>query len=247
MTNIKYTQSLVKDFERINACQVKMKAKWVDKDPRLSLSNEYTLRGQYFEWLVIGGSAHSKDDVTDLPRLRNGEKSAVQVRIENQAIFAKDLIKKLGFTLVTSQLKLSDNDEEGTIDAVFSDADGNIWVTDLKLTSDVESTRTVYGYGNDWSEMDQLQLLHYGNLYEIKYKIKPRLALFVFDYSPKMGYLLQELSFAAEKFEERNARFIDVKSIIKSAELNNNWEYKPSESECSNCPLICKYKITNES
>lgn len=245
--NFYLSQSAVKDLEREETCPFRWKSQWIDRNPDLQFSNEHTIKGQYFEQLVFGASAYENKPVKDLPRLLNGEKSIDQIRIENQAAKIKVWIEgenNLGLTKIASQLELKYGDRSGTLDLVLVNSyDGDIWVVDLKLTKDLINTRTIYSYGNDWALMDQLQLSHYGWLYEKNFNIKPRLGLLVADYSPNKRIEFGEIILGPKKSEERGFRFEEVKAAISLYE-KNGWIKCPAIKECARCKLDCDKRLS---
>lgn len=240
-----FTQTIVKDLEREETCPFRWKSQWIDKLPELALSNEFMLKGKYFEQLVLGASAHGNEPIIDLPRLLNGNKSLDQQRIERQAERVKAYLNgdnPYGLILDKSQIELRFSDEGGTIDFTFLEPDGGVILTDLKLTKDLTSTRSKYGYGNDWGEMDHLQLTHYAHLYEKEFKIKPKTALFVVDYSPEERVDFREIILSPSKFKERDERFTAAKEVVSLYEAHG-WVKIPSEYECKNCPLQCESRF----
>ena len=83
---IRISSTLIKKLSKngtmLDYCPAQIKA-YLD-----GISDEksiYMLRGSYAHWLVLGKHSREDDAVTDLPRLRTGEKSADQLRIELQA------------------------------------------------------------------------------------------------------------------------------------------------------------------
>lgn len=244
-SNFYISQSAVKDLEREETCPFRWKSQWIDRNPDLQFSNEHTIKGQFFEQLVFGASAHENKPVLDLPRLLNGEKSTDQLRIESQAKKIKEWLcgdNPLGLTFLKTQVELKFGNEIGTIDAILTDNDDNIWVIDLKLTKDLTSKRSVYSYGNDWASMDQLQLAHYGWLYGNVFGITPRLGLLVADYSPRELIEFGEIIIPKEKLEERSLRFQEVKSTIELYD-HFGWIKTPTLKECTLCKLECDKRI----
>lgn len=247
-SNFYISQSAVKDLEREETCPFRWKSQWIDRNPDLQFSNEHTIKGQFFEQLVMGASAHENKAVTDLPRLLNGEKSIDQIRIERQAAKVKAWIEgenQLGLNLLDKQVPIIINDQSGVIDLVMLDispTSDDVWVIDLKLTKDLTSKRSVYSYGNDWGGMDQLQLTHYGWLYKQKFGITPRLGLLVADYSPKERIEFGEIIIPESKLEERSFRFQEARSAIELYE-HYGWIKTPTLKECALCKLECDKRI----
>lgn len=244
----KWTQSALKDFERQEVCPRKWKAKWIDHEIE-SQSSDAMDMGKYFEYLAIGAGARAGDEVTDLPRNKNGSKTANQLRIEEQADICKSMFDPksenfIGIELISVQLKLeNEEDEKGTLDFLGKRvSNGKPVIGDLKLTADVENTRGNYGWGNA-EQLDFTQQIHYHNLFVDVYDEEPETLLLVFDYSPRKGIKHIELQITDSKIEQVKERFTTAKEVF-SQYTNDDWEvYDPSESECADCPLKCKNRF----
>lgn len=244
------TQTSTKDLEKNETCPTRWKGLWLDKTISFP-SNEAMDRGKYFEWLSLGGGAINDQEVTDLPRLNNGSKSLDQVRIDKQADRFKDMFNTLssnfqGFELKRSQIELKDNESKlkGTIDfETLELATGDVWINDLKLTKDLTSTRTQYGWGNSWDEIDMLQMIHYRDLYYKAFGIIPRTALWVFDYSAAMRVRIGEIIISNKAVEMKDTRFNAVFDVLKLYE-DNGWTTTPSENECRTCTLKCDARFS---
>jgi CRISPR/Cas system-associated exonuclease Cas4 (RecB family) len=238
-----WSQTALKDLEREETCPTRWKAQWLDR-AFPSISNENMDRGKYFEQILFGYSANKDEKVSDLPRLDNGTKSTDQLRIEAQAergkriLFDKQDPEYLGFNVISTQLALKFEDEAGTADIVASDKDGNIWILDVKLTKDLTNTRTEYGWGNDLSQMDLLQLVHYAQLYEKIYGTKVNIAYLIFDYASAKRIKFAEIRISQSRFSERTTRFTAAKNVIKQYS-ERGWTFAPSSKECENCFLSC--------
>lgn len=245
--NFILTQSAVKDFEKEATCPARWKAQWVDK--LISFPESLHLKkGNYFEWLILGQNAQGKTEIPTIPRLKNGEKSVDQVRIEEQAAESKRLLFDpsandwLGFTLVNHQGFMEVEGRGGTYDILAKDIRGDDWVLDLKLTGDLSSTRTPYSWGNDWATMDLIQQVHYHELYRKTYNKSPRMGLFVADYSPKKRIEFGEIHILDNKFKEYEERFSFVEYAIKEYNATG-WPRIPADLECAACPLQCEKRI----
>jgi hypothetical protein len=249
MDNFILTQSAVKDFEKESTCPARWKAQWVDRLISFQ-ETDHMKKGNYFEWLILGANAKDKEPPTPL-LLKNGKKSADTLRIESQAdrvyslLFQQSHPDWLGFDSIQSQLFLKDPDKKrgGTIDifAVAKDP----WIVDLKLTGDLTSRRTPYSWGNDWGSMDNLQLLHYKNLFHKNYGVVPRTGLLVVDYSPKMRIEFGEMTFSEDAHSDYEERFSYVEGGIKLYNEENKWPRIPGK-DCSICPLECTKRLKNE-
>lgn len=240
------TQTSTKDLENDETCPSRWKGLWLDKVIQFP-SNENMDKGKYFEWMCLGGGAITGEDVTDLPRTSYGKKTIDQIRIEQQAERFKRLFDPKdpefqGFEIIETQVELFDNNRKrkGTIDFVTRHIETDtIWKNDLKLTNDATSTRTKYGWGHPWDQLDMLQMTHYHDLYEENRNITDtKTALWVFDYSPAMRVKVGEIRISKKARELKNIRMDSVFEVLDLYEANG-WTTLPSESECRSCPLNC--------
>jgi hypothetical protein len=240
------TQTSTKDLEAESTCPTRWKGQWLDKVISFP-SNEDMDKGKYFEWLCLGGGAISGEDVTDLPRTSFGKKTADQLRIEQQAerfkrMFIPGDSEFCGQEIIDTQVELRDdkNKHKGTLDFVTKDVTTHqIWVNDLKLTSDVTSTRSKYGWGNPWDQMDMLQMVHYRDLYA-NHLGTPHLktALWVFDYTKYMRCKIGEIKISEKAKHAKDIRMSSAFEVIDLYE-KNGWATVASEEECRRCPLSC--------
>ena len=242
-----WTQSCLKDLEKETTCPTRWKAQWLEGKFSLP-TNEYMLRGVFFESLAIGGGA--KDQlVLDLPRLRNGNKSANQIRLEEQAdkfsrLFNPIHEEFLGFTIVKTQLYLEHEDRGGTLDFLAIDQDNNPCLFDLKSTGNLKR-----GWWQDIDEVDKLQQYHYHDLYLKTFAIpkgkRLRNLLAIFDYSPQKNVLILELDVTPELLADMDERFKVGKEVVERYN-SSSWSVDPSEKECSTCPLKCKFRYAEQ-
>jgi len=237
-----FSQTSVKDLEKEETCPFRWKSQWLDGLIPF-VSNEDMDKGKYFEQLFIGAGAISGDDVTDLPRLNNGKKSVDHQRIDAQAERAKRLFDPndpefLGFKLGRVQLKLEADNRVGTIDIEAFDAEDYPWVLDVKLTKDLTSDRSKYGWGNEWTDLDLMQQIHYEALYEAEFGVRPKMGLLVFDYSPQKRIVFGEIQISEEKRASKELRFKAAEQAVNLYELHG-WIKTPNFKECEACPLQC--------
>lgn len=237
------TQTALKDLEKDTTCPDRWRALWLDKEIEFP-SNEDMDKGKYFEWLCLGGGAISGEDVTDLPRTATGRKSIDHIRIDEQAERFKQLFDPKnpdyqGFQITRAQIELKVGNRKGTIDFETQDiVTGEFWINDLKLTRDAESTRSQYGWGHAWTDLDMVQLVHYRDLYTDVYGITPRVGLWVFDYSPAKLVKFGEVVISNKAREKKELRFEVAFEVIELYK-QNGWTKLPSESECKTCKLSC--------
>jgi len=241
------TQTALKDLEKDSTCPDRWRALWLDKEIEFP-SNEDMDKGKYFEWICLGGGAVTGQDVTDLPRTATGRKSIEQVRIEEQAqrfqqLFNPADIDFQGFEITEAQLELKSGKRKGTVDFMSKQlSTGDIWLNDLKLTRDATSVRSQYGWGHDWTDLDLVQLVHYADLYAELYNYKPRVGLWVFDYSPSKLVKFGEIVVSEKAREKKEIRFETAFEVIELYK-KNGWTKIPSEQECKNCKLACPVRF----
>lgn len=237
-----FSQTSVKDLEKEETCPFRWKTQWLDRKIPFA-KNEDMDKGSYFEQAFIGAGAIEGDLVTDLPRLNNGKKSVEHQRIDAQIERAKRLFdpndpEYLGFTMGRIQVKLEYGNRQGTIDIEAFDSVNTPWVIDVKLTKDLTSDRSPYGWGNDWAVMDLMQLIHYEDLYEKETGKRPRIALLVFDYSPLKRIVFGELKVSDKKRSEKEIRFRAAEQAVNLYN-QHGWVKTPNLKECEACPLAC--------
>lgn len=193
-TYVVLTQSLMKQFtfkgDLVDYCPREVKLCSIDKE--FKHATKAMTAGNYFESLAIGGTA-GDSLVLDLPRLRNGNKSVAQQRIDSQVLeFTKDAKKfKISIDDLTVQqqfvklIRIQDFPDlvivlKGTADIVsFMSVFGREHFTtiDLKLTQDVTNSHGKYCWGTH-DYMDHIQAYSYNLLngfpfYYMVYDYKP--------------------------------------------------------------------------
>lgn len=247
MNEFYLTQTSLKDLENDETCPWRWKKQWIDREIKFK-SNENMDKGSYFEGIVLGSGAVSGQAVTDLPRLLSGEKSAEHKRIDEQAarvtkmLFDTTSPEYLGLSVVRTQLELLVGNKKGTIDIEAVDEEVTSWIVDLKLTKDLTSDRTKYSWGNNWEDMDFVQLTHYADLYTEATGKKPRVGILVVDYSPQKRVTFGELVISDEKLSDKNRRFSAGENTI-SLYNQHGWVKTPNIKECESCPLKCDERL----
>lgn len=186
--------------------------------------------------------------VADLPRLKSGEKSAEQKRIESQASRCKRMLTDpedaewLGFEIESTQVEIkSKSGRKGTFDIVAKDKDGRYWIIDLKLTRDLTNDRTKYGWGNAWEDMDLIQMVHYESLFEEAYGVRPKMSLLVMDYSPAKRVEFGEIVVSDKKRLDKEIRFKACEEV-RGLYDKHGWIKIPSIKECEGCTLKCELR-----
>jgi hypothetical protein len=251
-----WTQTALKDLEGPSTCPSRWHHQWELKEFRLEASLSM-MRGSYFEYLAIGGGV-GINEVTSLPKLKNGEDAISTTRIEEQAARMKASLEDtshpdyLGLIVDDTQVVLEGDGKKGTLDIIghFNDnpiigkefANRKVFA-DVKLTRDLYGVRPPYCYG-DIDSMDLVQLEHYTNLYRLNYNEIPVVCYLVADYSPRLNFQLQAISITDEDIKSVNKRF-DIAEEVRLEYEDKGWITDPSEKECEKCPLKCnnRYKI----
>lgn len=228
-------------------------------------STEAMDKGKFFEYLCIGASADKDDMVTDLTRLKSGNKSVDQERIESQVIMFQRLLEEFNIKIEEIQQKYHKEwDHEfniwmatheviiqGTIDfradlyANATDQNGEEKVLnlprcihDLKLTADIWE---IYGRGSwayPWS-MSHSQVAMY------QYLTGSPFCYWVFDYKPRPEFRLW--NHEATDIEKMELHETIRKTVEKFVEYeDNNWPKKPAYYRCATCPVgdHCDKKTT---
>jgi PD-(D/E)XK nuclease superfamily len=242
---IKISQSLIKAFTE-DACPAMLKAVYIDKTIKIT-PGPYMVMGSYFEHLCLGaGHAHDDINVIDLPRLKSGEKSVNQQRIEAQALLFKQIcedrpikIERMQFTLTLELDKTYHL--EGTVDFEgYIDGNAEIALFDLKLTSSIYREHTYGGLG-PWSwkhpyNMDWTQAFMYSMLYKELHGVEVRFYYLVFDYKPDAEYLIIRKKVERMHIMELNE---NIRKTIERIEFYNSseWNYNASYKNCIQCPL----------
>jgi hypothetical protein len=184
---------MIKDLERKEGCPFKFYHKWFE-DAMEYVPTEVMNYGRYFETLVIGGSGHD-EGLKELPLLKSGKKTSVNLRIDEQAEYCKSILFDedhpdfLGFKVTGTQVKLRDDESnyEGIADIIGEDLEDAMPVlVDLKLTADINATFGPYPWGSPHN-IDYLQQVLYSYLFEVQHGVKPHNLLIIFDYSLNMG------------------------------------------------------------
>jgi hypothetical protein len=235
------SQSMIKDLERKDGCPFKFYHRWY-KNAIPFKSSEVMDYGRYFETLVIGGSGHD-EGLKELPLLKSGKKSAVNLRIDEQAEYAKGMLfdpdhpDYLGFEVTGTQVKLRDDDAnyEGIADIIGERFKVGPVLVDLKLAGDVNATFGPYPWGAPW-DMDFLQQTLYSYLFQKQFGVIPENILIVFDFSANMG---KKVITIKEDERTRDILFDRIDSFEEALKHygNNGFTKFPSRKECEGCPF----------
>jgi hypothetical protein len=253
---IHISQSLIKAFTD-DACPAYINAVYIEKTAK-TIPGLSMVMGSYFEHLALGaGHAHDETPVTDLPRLKSGEKSVAQQRIEAQAEKFKEICKERPIVIDEKQLEIvlpynDDFELAGTLDFVGKiDNIEQVALFDLKLTSSIYREHIQGGYGQ-WSwafpfNMDFTQAYMYHYLFTQFYSYSAdevAFYYFVMDYKLESEYII------IKKKVERMHIMELMESIRKTIEKiefhkSSKWEYNPLYKNCVNCALKHSCPVKN--
>lgn len=234
------SQSKVKSYEN-TLCKRKWLAEAtgeVETD-----TNEYMLRGAYFETLCLGSGVRGQV-VNDLPRMKNGDKYVDHKRIDLQAQrfhhhFNPDSPDWLGWQITDRQLHLQLGEREGTLDFVCR-RDGVRSIFDLKLNLNL-------GDPNGWwarpYEMDHLQLGFYRHLYRETYGEDPETYYALYDYSPEMRCKILKVNISEPTMAGYLLRFDSLERTLVESII----EKTPNFKECGKCKLECGERMMKPS
>lgn len=242
----KYAISTFKD-------QGSCKKKWfesvvlksIPKDP----PSEQMIKGIYFETMCFGSNA-SGDELPDISfmYLKNGNPSVELERIHKQvdrfkSIFDPDSDEFLGLYPKEYQTVIETDKNKIVTDIIGVDDFDRPFILDLKFTSDVSQTFGDFAWGKDPSNIDWTQMVLYSKVYTEVFGVKPRMMTLVFDASKNMGIKLFEVS-VSDNAKEEISEITEI-VINKAVEYSKNGApTKPSESNCSTCPIQCIDRFT---
>lgn len=244
-----WTQSALKDLERETTCPYRWYGQWVLKTPEARPeSTEAQMLGNYFEYLCIGANAKG-EAIKEIPKTKSGEPTAVQKRLEQQALKFKEFFDPksenyLGYEILQVQYPLSGELSgikiEGTADihAATTTRPRTPVIIDIKLTADAYSTYSEYGWGNSIEDMDLVQQVAYCKLYEQESGVKPLMVLMVFEHGTAMRSRIITIDIDDWRFDAVENRFLVANSVYEKYK-EKGWSRIPSEKECGSCKLDC--------
>lgn len=209
-----------------------------------TIPTESMLKGQFFETLCIGAGVGGQQ-VTDLPRLKNGNKSVAQQRIEMQAQEFPRILAAHKMRVDETQIYLETEMEKGimlcgTLDfksPIWDDTDGPIdeAMIDLKLTANIYSQFGDFCWHFPHN-MDHTQAIMYTHLYEqVRGKTVPFYYL-VFDYKPTPEYkIVKKMVGTLERYELQEA----IRKTLEKINFHEGRGYYtvPGHDNCNGCPL----------
>lgn len=234
---------MIKAFKKQGYCPMKLKKLFVDRTHQ-SIPSDAMNRGVFFETLCLGSGVKGKQ-LHDLPRLKNGNKSVAQIRIEEQA-------QKFPLILAAHRMKVIENDVYleyelepgiflcGTLDflsSIWDDQEGMLddAMIDLKLTQNIYSDFGPFSWGLP-QKMDHLQAYMYNYLYKVVRGMDLPFYYMVFDYKPKPEYkVIKKLVGILEMNELQEA----IRKTIEKVDFHEGRGYftNPSSENCKDCPL----------
>lgn len=234
------SQSTVKSFETAS-CYRRWQAERTGELSRFV--SDPMKKGSYFEFLALGSGSGKSDEVVDLERLKNGNKSAEQIRIEKQAdkfklMFNPDSDIWTGWYIQDKQIHLQHNNMDGTID--FTAQREEFRIADLKLTADLEAD---YGYWSNPNELDFLQATTYTYLWSQKFEFINKFDYWIYDYSTKMNVLNVEVTVSDEATRAMERRFVSTETSILEFDLLDEYPRIPSIAACRYCKLTCDKRL----
>ena len=223
-------------------CPKKLHAIFITGEEK-SLQTESMYRGHYFEMKCLGVRNWKE---IDLPRLKNGKKSAAHQRIDQQiesfVQFCNDYNIKIEGTDRILSHKLSDHIVLQTQQDFYGTMNGEPYVFDLKLTGDVNNTWGKFSWGEP-SKMDHTQA--FLNSWLCEQNDDPRkFAYLVFDYSPRMGKKVITKTVRSTDYSELENKINFVLRSILVYE-DEGWPAQPSYEQCKSCPLKNKCHSAN--
>lgn len=255
-------QSLIKQMYRkgdeVEHCPAMIHAQYVTK--RVSYKSLTFDRGNYFENLAIGAGATSDAPVTDLPRLKNGNKSADQIRIEEQAMRFKSMLGTYGMKILEVQKVVAVPwiyDPNITLRIVIDFLspikyrtgpiihDHKLALIDLKLTQNIHNNFGDYSWGFP-ANMDHIQAIMYSHVWEEHAGKKAPFYYWVFDHKKNPENKI------IKKKDPEMIDFAEMHESIRKTQANldyyaaNDWPTNPNVSICKRCALkdICKDSAT---
>jgi len=252
-TKFTISQSLIKQMYRkgdeLEHCPAQINALYIEKTASIqSLTFD---RGNYFEYLAIGAGAMHDTVVDDLPRLKSGEKSTDQIRIEEQAMRFKSLMPIFGMKIIEVQKIVKvpwKYDEDVTLRIVIDYTspikyrtgpiihDHELAIMDLKLTQNINNTFGDYSWGFP-ANMDLIQAVMYSHVWAEKYGKAIPFYYWIFDFKKNPENKI------VKKREPEPVDYAELHESIRKTHANliyyaaNNWPTNPLVSLCKNCPL----------
>lgn len=252
---IKVSYSVMSDIEA-KKCPRFIKYKYVDGIPTQgSLQME---KGKYFEYELLGAC---RGDKPELPKLKSGGKTEVELTVDSAVAFAKDILDKLGISQYISpetvQVRLETDDRVGHPDLI-----GKCFIDSSKAAIyDVKYTETaVDDKWNGWGGVEsggdngspeyyksRTQATQYATMYFEKTGIMPRFYFLVFgswgkdlDGNKKHWCRILQYRLTDATIFDHDNKVMFARNIIGQWE-NEGYKAKSDFNTCLSCPFrgIC--------
>ena len=156
-------------WDNLKPCPQRIFRQYIIKDSKTK-PTEPMVNGSYFETMGLGSGIRGQMTL-NLPTTLKGKKTAANLKIDIQVLRFKAFLKENGIKIITNfntQIKIYKKYKEhiyisGEIDVFPFSLDGQLYMADLKLTGNVDST---FGYApwGDPSMLDFIQPDIYLNL-----------------------------------------------------------------------------------
>lgn len=248
--------------EKRNYCPLKLYRveimRMYDDEPTI-----YQARGLYFESMGLGETAHG-DAVTDLPRLRNGQKGIDQIRIDAQIENFKRLAVEHGTVIIPEgknkniQVKhkvVWDGGPEFSDIKVFitmafdwvtpitvDNKDYHAAIVDLKLSGNMKTNFGEFCWSRP-EDMDHISMFIYS------FSTKLPVFYWVFDYSKHLLNQIYPINTNInhpdrQKQDEARLRLKEMDETIRKCIIDIQtydqlgWHTEPSFENCKNCPIL---------
>lgn len=196
--------------------------------------SELMLKGRYFEYHLIGDTADG--EIPELPKLKNGSKSADEKALDELLEFAKEVLtaNNINFESGQKQVRMEHDGMSGVVDYIGPDFKDNtrLALYDLKYTETREDDRW-----NGWADLDnrpdaKFQALHYIRLAKESLGVWLPYYFIIFGKS-KWAKIIKvvatEIAIANHSIAVNN-----MKNLLKEME-KNNYPAKPSLQNCFKC------------
>lgn len=236
-------------FEEPGICKKNWFHSVVTKEIERTPSTEQQTKGIYFETLCLGMNSGG-DELPDMSfmKLKDGSDNAELKRIHQQVENYKAMMDSnsdlyLGLTVVDAQKTMITDRDKIIIDAECIDEFDRPVLLDLKFTGDVESDFGKFSWGRDVGKMNWDQPVLYSEVFETITGKKPRMMMWVFDASPRMGIKAFEIMVSEKAVDEIDFRIESMMASVKKY-AENGAPVTPNKENCEKCPLECDMRYS---
>jgi hypothetical protein len=235
---MKISQSIIKEVLKYGLCPRLFKEKYLDNSYEDSPSMAM-FRGIYFEYVLLGNLPRS-GKVPVYPVGKRGKHEIHKSRIDKQIKNFPKIMKKEGIEIIGGVQEIEWKYSPAitltlTLDSIAL-YKGKLYVADLKLTQDINSTFGDICWGS-YDQMDKLQAHLYAYVMSQVMGEEVGFIYMVFDYKKSaQEYLIVEETLTKAKKNEMFDR-------IAKAEQKINWmrqtQFRPRayEKTCKNCSI----------